>query len=212
LKYIAQITLIMWLMLIVGYLQARDFILQPLVKFPLVVLLSVFLTVSFWILQKAEKRGYSLIFIGIFLFNIGMPLYASIRNHEIIETLDRDAGKGIDPELAEVLLFGDSVQEREMAAQILYTRHGISLPYKAADNSFTAYSANKADKDQYFIAHQQRLQAEMAIKNLHEQIEASTFLVGLQLTLFFMLLIFLILYDRPGSLATSRNIEKLVDA
>jgi hypothetical protein len=186
-------------MLIVGYLQMRDFILQPLVKFPVAVLLSVFLTVSFWILQKAEKRGFSLLFIGIFLFNIWMPLYASIINHEFIETIDQDAEKGIAPELAELLCLGDTVQEREMTAKIIYTRYGIGLPYKMADDSFVLYSSDKADKDQYFVAHQLRMQADMAIRNLNEQIEASNFLVGLQLALFFTLLIFLLLYDRPGT-------------
>lgn len=184
-------------MLIAGYLQARDFILQPFVKFPLVILLSIFLTVSFWILQRAGRRGISLIFIGILFFNIGMPFYASIISHEIITTLEQDAGKGIDPQLAELLLFGDDVREREMAAKVIYTRHGISLPYKNADTGFTAYAPNKADQDQFFIAHQQRLQGEAALGNMHEQIEASYFLIALQLILFIILLIFLLLYDRP---------------
>jgi hypothetical protein len=184
-------------MLIAGYLQARDFILQPFVKFPLVILLSIFLTVSFWILQRTGRRGISLIFIGILFFNIGMPFYASIISHEIIKTLEQDAGKGIDPQLAELLLFGDDVREREMAAKVIYTRHGISLPYKSADIGFTAYAPNKADQDQFFIAHHQRLQAEAAIGNMHEQIEASNFLIALQLILFIILLIFLLLYDRP---------------
>jgi hypothetical protein len=184
-------------MLIAGYLQARDFILQPFVKFPLVILISIFLTVSFWILQRAGRRGISLIFIGILFFNIGMPFYASIISHEIIKTLEQDAGKGIDPQLAELLLFGDDVREREMAAKVIYTRHGISLPYKNADTGFTAYVPNKADQDQFFVAHQQRLQAEAAIGNMHGQIEASNFLIALQLFLFIILLIFLLLYDRP---------------
>ncbi len=46
----------------------------------------------------------------------------------------------------------------------------------------------------------------MAIRNLTDQIEASNFLVGLQLALFFMLLIFLLLYDRPGSSAVKKKI------
>jgi hypothetical protein len=189
----------MWLMLVVGYLQLRDFILQPVVKFPVVILLSVFLTVSFWILQKAGKRCLSLLFLGIFLFNLWMPLYASISNNAFIKTLDRDVEKGIAPELAELLSSGDTVQEREMAAKIIYTRHGISLPYKTADDSFTVYPPNKTDRDQYIIAHEQRVQADMAMRNLDQQVEASNFLVGLQLALFFMLLIFLLLYDRPES-------------
>ena len=200
-KYLPHITVGMWLVLIFGYLQLRDITLQPMVKFPAVILLSVFLTVSFWVLQKGGKRGLSLLFLGIFLFNVWMPLYASIINNEFIKTIDRDAEKGLAPELAELLSSGDTVQEREMAAKIIYTRHGISLPYKTADNSFVAYSPNRTDKDQYFLAHEQRMQADMTIRNLTEQIEASNFLVGLQLALFFMLLIFLLLYDRPGSSA-----------
>ncbi len=198
-KYLPHITACMWLVLIFGYLQMRDLILQPIVKFPVVILLSVFLTVSFWSLQKAEKKLLSLLFIGIFLFNVCMPLYSSIMNNEFVKTIDRDTEKSIAPELAELLSSGDTLQEREMAAKIIFTRHGISLPYKTADDSFAAYHPNKTDKDQYLIAHEQRIQADMAIRNLNEQIEASNFLVGLQLTLFFTLLIFLLLYDRPGS-------------
>ncbi len=208
-KYLPQITVGMWLILIVGYLQLRELILQPIVKFPAVILLSVFLTVSFWVLQKAGKRGLSLLFLGIFLFNVWMPLYASSINNEFIKTIDRDAEKGIAPELAELLSSADTVQEREMAAKIIYTRHGISLPYKTADNSFATYSPNKTDKDQYILAHEQRRQADMAIRNLTEQIDAGNFLVGLQLALFFMLLIFLLLYDRPGSGAVKENVLSL---
>lgn len=205
-KYLPHITVGMWLMLIVGYLQLRDFILQPMVKFPAVILLSVFLTVSFWLLQKAGKRGLSLLFLGIFLFNVWMPLYASIINNEFMKTIDRDVEKGIAPELAELLSSADTVQERKMAAKIIYTRHGISLPYKTADDSFAAYSPNKTDKDQYFLAHEQRMQADMTIRNFTEQTEAGNFLVGLQLALFFVLLIFLLLYDRPGSGAVKEKV------
>jgi len=197
LKYLPHITLCLWLMLIVGYLQQRDFILQPLVKFPSVILLSVFLTVSFWILQKARKPGFSLLFIGILIFNIWMPFYASIINNQYIKTVERDSEKGIDPKFAELLISGETVEERQMAAQIIYTRHGVVLAYKGTSDSFTLHTPTKIDKDQYIIANEQRMQAEKTISNLNDQIEASNFLVALQLALFFVLLIFLLLYDRP---------------
>lgn len=197
LQYLPHITVGMWLMMITGYLLVPDFILQPLVKFPLVILITIFLTVSFWILHKAGKRGLALLFIGIFLFNVWMPVYASILNNEWVKSIDQDTGKGIAPELAELLCLGDTAEEREMTAKIIFTRHGISLPYKAADDSFIAYSPTKADKDQYIISNEQHIQAVMATTNLKGQIEASNFLVGLQLALFLILLIFLLLYDRP---------------
>ncbi len=203
-KYLPHTTLCMWIMLIVGYLLQRDFILQASVKFPVVILLSVFLTVSFWILQKSGKRGFSLIFIGIFLFNVWMPFYVSITHNQFIKTIAKDTEKGIDQEIAELLVTAENLEERQMAAQIIFTRHGIALPYKVASDSFSLYSPTKTDKDQHVIANEQRLQAEMAVRNLHEQIEASNFLVGLQLALFVGLLLFLLLYDRPETGAVVR--------
>ena len=204
-KYLPHITVGMWLLIITGYLLARDFILQPLVKFPLVLLITIFLTVSFWILYRAGSKGFSLLFIGIFLFNVWMPLYASIENNEWLKSIDQDTAKAIPSELAELLCLGDTAEERAMTAQIIFTKYGVSLPYKAEDNSFMAYTPTKADKDQYFVANEQRVQAGMAISNLKGQIEASNFLVGLQLALFLTLLNFLLLYDRPTGQGTANK-------
>jgi Ca2+/Na+ antiporter len=186
----------MWLMLILGYQQAPELILQPLVKFPLVILLSVFLTVSFWLLQKAGKKSFSLVFIAMFLFNIGVPMYASSRNHAILDTLGQDAGKGIEPELAELLVKGDDGLERETAARLIYQRYGITLPFKTADDTLIIYAPTKTEKDNFFVTHENNIQTDMAIRNLTYQIEAINFVVALQLITFFVLLLFLILYDR----------------
>jgi hypothetical protein len=196
LKYLPHCTCIIWLLVLLGYQQVPELILQPLVKFPLVILLSVFLTVSFWLLQKAGKKSFSLIFIAIFLFNIGVPMYAANRNYAILDTLNRDAGKGIDPPLAELLVHGDDVQEREMAARLIYQRHGIALPYRTADDSLAIYSPDKTEKDNFIAAHEHTLRTENAISNLTYQIEAINFLVVLQLLIYSVLLLFLILYDR----------------
>jgi hypothetical protein len=196
LKYLPHCTCIIWLLVLLGYQQVPELILQPLVKFPLVILLSVFLTVSFWLLQKAGKKSFSLIFIAIFLFNIGVPMYAANRNYAILDTLNRDAGKGIDPPLAELLVHGDDVQEREMAARLIYQRHGIALPYRTADDSLAIYSPDRTEKDNFIAAHEHTLRTENAISNLTYQIEAINFLVVLQLLIYSVLLLFLILYDR----------------
>lgn len=196
LKYLPHCTLLIWLLILLGYLQTPELILQPLVKFPLVILLSVFLTVSFWLLQKAGKKFFSLIFLAIFLFNIGVPLYATNRNHAILDTLSQDAGKGIEPPVAELLVGGDNVEEREMAARFIYQRYGIALPYKTTDDSLAIYSPDKTDKDNFLVTHENTLQTESAIRNLTYQIEAINFLIVLQLLIFVVLLLFLILYDR----------------
>ncbi len=173
-----------------------ELILQPLVKFPLVILLTVFLTVSFWLLQKARKKGFASLFLVVFLFNIGVPIYAGYRNHAIVDTLSQDGGKGIEPQVAELLVHGDNVQEREMAARLLYGRHGIALPYRTADDGLAIYSPDKTEKDGFLVTHENIVQAESAIRNLTYQIEAINFLVVLQLLIFVVLLLFLILYDR----------------
>ncbi len=195
-KYLPHCTFLIWLLVVLGYLQVPELILQPLVKFPLIILLSVFLTVSFWFLQKAGKKFFSLIFLAIFLFNIGVPMYASNRNRAILDTLSQDAGKGIEPPVAELLVHGDNAEEREMAARFIYQRYGISLPYKTADDSLAIYSPDKTEKDNFLVTHENTLQAESAIRNLTYQIEAINFLVVLQLLIFIVLLLFLILYDR----------------
>lgn len=196
LKYLPHCTCVIWLLVVVGYLQVPELILQPLVKFPLLILLSVFLTVSFWLLQKAGKKFFAVIFLMLFLFNIGVPMYARYQNSALVDTLNQDAGKGIEPSVAELLVGGDNGLEREMAARFIYQRHGIALPYKIADDSLAVYTPDKTEKDNFLVTHEQSLQAESAIRNLTYQIEAINFLVVLQLLIFVVLLLFLILYDR----------------
>jgi hypothetical protein len=195
-KYLPHCTCVIWLLVIVGYLQVPELILQPLVKFPLVILLSIFVTVSFWLLQKAGKKFCAVIFLMIFLFNIGVPMYAWQQNSALVDTLNKDAGKGIEPSVAELLVGGDNGLEREMAARFIYQRHGIALPYKTADDSLTVYAPDKTAKDNFLVTHEQSLQAESVIRNQTYQIEAINFLVVLQLLIFVVLLLFLILYDR----------------
>lgn len=195
-RYLPVCTVALWLAIILGYVFVRDILLLEYVKFPLILLLSVLLPVCFWELQKNDQRIRALLFIFIFLFNVGAPAYGAWHNHKMRVAFDDYISIGIDPQMANLLVTGDSIEERKLAAQILYEKFGVQLPYKTGEQEFVLFIPDKSNRDNYVLNHDTSYRARTAVENLDYQNNFIFGIILLQAVLFAGLLVFLILYDR----------------
>jgi hypothetical protein len=184
-----------------GYIFAKDIFILPMVKFPALILLSICLPVSFWTLQAKKKRLYACAFIGIFFINNAILVYGLISNYSTLESLLNYTEKKIDPELAKLLVSGNSEKERSVVGRLIFQKHGIILPFKTHDDLYVLYTPTQADKDLFIDNHDRNYRIILAQQNLSNQIVTTFFLITLQVTIFFILLIYLILFDRPSQTA-----------
>ncbi len=178
-----------------GYIFAKDIFILPIIKFPTLILLSIVLPVSFWTLQAQKQRIYAFAFIGIFIINNAILVYGLFSNYSTLESLLNSAEKKIDPELVKLLVLGESEKERSIVSRIIFQKHGVTLPFKTHDDLFALYAPTQADKDIFVDNHEKNYMHYLAKQNLSNQIVTTFFLLALQVTIFFILLIYLILYD-----------------
>lgn len=62
------------------------------------------------------------------------------------QQIAEEVNKGIQEELAEYLVTAVSGNKRRIAAQLIYQRHGVALPFKNDSESYTLYVPSEADK------------------------------------------------------------------
>jgi hypothetical protein len=195
LNTIPKLTIILWLLLVAAYKIFPQLLFNQNVQFPLAVLLSILLPVCFWIKAVRGEKFSSLIFIGIFFFNSALLLYALERNYSAEKAFTNSAEKGIDPQIAEMLTRAEPIQRRQFAAQIIYQRYGVALPYKSSNVSYSLYVAEQTDKDKYRNNFARTAQVDMARINATKQMLTAFLLLALHVGIFTILLIFLILYE-----------------
>lgn len=170
---------------------------QDRIQFPLVLLFSVLLPVSFWQLanNKGKRKYLALLFIGIFIINISF-LSAVMRGSFIMQQqVSEELKRGIQPEFAKYLLTAVSAEKRELAARLIYQRHGVALPFKDTPDSCIVYEATKIDREKF----KENFFAMNKLNMKKAEFTASFFTAALLLMshagLFIALLIFLILFE-----------------
>jgi len=196
-KYIPAVTALLWVTIIVGYIFFRDIFILPSIMFPTVTLLSIVLPVSFWTLQAQEKRVFSLIFIGIFCINNAILTYGFVKNYSALNSLLDYTENRIDPDLAKLLISGNSEKERSAVSRIIFQKHGVALPFMTHDSLFSLHRPSRTDKDIFLDNHEKSYLTVLKKQNLSSQLITTFFLIALQVTIFLVLLTYLILFDRP---------------
>lgn len=198
-KFIPLITLLLWGLIVALYFYLQEIFLQPAIKFPLLIILTIFITVSFWSLQKQGKKLFALLFIAIFVCNTGILAYGLVFNHNLLSSLNATTAAPLDPEMARLLITGDSEIERQTAARIIFERHGIALSYKTTESNFKLYVPTKSDRDAFIHNQDLYVQKTQLKNNLTYQTIPLFFLLLLQIVIFSGLLIYLIFSDTQVS-------------
>ena len=196
-KYMPPVTVLLWISMVMSYVFVRDLFISPMILFPTLTLLSILLPVSFWTLQAKGKRLYALVFIGIFCINNTILVYGFINNYSTLNSLLEHAGSKIDPDLAKLLVSGNNEKERSAVGHIIFQKYGVALPFMTQENVFSRHTPTKADKHIFMGNNEKNYLMVLKKQSLSNQIITTFFLIGLQVTIFLVLLIYLILYDRP---------------
>jgi hypothetical protein len=196
LKKIPSLTALFWLLLILSYKFFPRIILDQYLQYPLIILLSILLPVSFWLKIQDGKRYQSLIFIGIFLINSTLLVFALERNYTTQKMLERNSGKGIYPELAEMLTNAESLEKRQLAARFIYQRHAVAMPYKSTGTSYVLYTPSQSDQNRYRTNFARNMHTDTIRMNATQQMMMAFFYLILHAGIFLALIVFLIVYEQ----------------
>ena len=195
-KKIPFVTSIFWLLIILGYKFFPQIVLKETLQYPLVVLLSILLPVSFWLKIQDGKKYQSLIFIGIFFINSLFLLFAIERNYTAQRMMEQTSGQGIYPELAEMLTHAETPGKRQLAARLIYQQHAVALPYRSTDTTYILYAPSKSDQDRYRTNFAQKAHAARVKMNATQQMLTAFLYLLLHAGIFLTLIVFLIVYEQ----------------
>lgn len=196
LKKIPAITVILWLVMLFGFKLYPGFFLQGFIQYPLVVLLSILLPVSFWLRIQSGKKLYALLFVGIFFMDVTALTFALEKNFSAQRFLEKNAGKGIVPEIAEFLSSAENLEKSRLAARLIYQRHAVSMPFRSAEKGFALYEPSQQDRETYRTNFARNTEIVVAGMNAMEQMLTTFFLLILHGGLFLLLLVFLLFYEK----------------
>jgi hypothetical protein len=180
-----------------GYQFFPEIILRDSIKYPLIVVFSIFLPVSFLLKQGDNRTRYhALVFALIFLTNIGALTVGLARNYSILTSFTNSNEQSIPTNLAEFLTTEKSVEKRRTIAQIFYQQYGVSVPYKVMENAYTLYVPNQQDKEHYRANAALSAEKKTAKTNLSLQIIELFFLLILHAGLFFLVIVLLLIFEQ----------------
>lgn len=195
-KKIPFFTLLLWLLIIFGYCYHSEWFLKEYVQYPLVVLLSILLPVSFWQKNKEKKKVSAAVYLALFFINITFLLQLTAQNYNVVESLETKTRKGIIPEIAELLSEPANSEKNRFAARFIYQNHAISIPYRSSTNDFSLYLPTVTDRAQYQQNAAQKTNWDMARMAARSEMISTAFLLLLHTGIFLLILPFLILYDQ----------------
>ncbi|MDU9048020.1 MAG: hypothetical protein Q3M30_04170 [Candidatus Electrothrix sp. Rat3] len=196
-KKITGVTGLIWAFFLLGYCFFPELVKQDSIQFPFALLLSVLLPVSFWQVANQEKRKYfALFFIAIFFVNISFLLVIIRGSFAMQQQIAEEVNKGIQEELAEYLVTAVSGNKRRIAAQLIYQRHGVALPFKNDSESYTLYVPSEADKKTFQKNFFARNDLKLQSGGFSASFTTAALLLMIHVGLFITLLVFLVLYDK----------------
>ena len=194
-KSLPFVTAILWITTLVGYLFLPSVFRQEYFQYPLVLLLSILLPVSFWMVANGKNKYFSLLFVGMFIFNVSFFIFALKTNYAVERQLSVQSHAGLNPKLAELLVTEVDTEKRKIIARIIYQQHGITLPYKDDQGGYSLYPPNKEDLNRHLENRIKLADLSMQSWELSFNLMTTGFLLAVHVFLFFALVVFLILYD-----------------
>ena len=194
LKKLPLLTLLLWSLMIAGYVFLPGIFLQEYVQYPLVVLLSVFLPVSLFVAMQDGNRVFAAVMAGIFLMNAGLLLFVLENNYSSWRAIEREAGKGIIPEVASFL--AENPAKSQFAAHQIYQHHGVAMPFMAKGESFEVFMPGEEDKKLFRENFNKAVEVDVAAMNANKQTLTTFLLLALHVGIFILLLVFLLIYEQ----------------
>lgn len=195
-RYLPRITLLLWGLMIAGYILLPQVVLRDVVQYPLVVLLSILLPISLWLsVQEGRKIG-ALVLAVVFFANVALLVIALERSYSSWKDLERRANKGIFPPIAGLLAGkGDAVKSRS-AARYIFRHHSVKVPYQTGDGGFAVYTPDEEDKKVFRQQSSQVADANVGRMDAEGQLLATFLLLALHVGIFILVLLFLLVYEQ----------------
>lgn len=197
-KHLPRITLLLWGLMIAGYILLPQVVLRDVVQYPLVVLLSILLPIGLWLSAQDGRKLGAMALAGVFVVNVTLLVFVLERNYSAWKNLERAAGKGVVPAIVGLLAGEKDATTSRIAARYIYHHHSIKVPYKTGDEGFAVYVPSEQDKKIYRQQFSQGVEIDVARMNGESQLLTTFLLLALHVGIFVLLLLFLLLYEQKA--------------
>jgi hypothetical protein len=197
-KHLPWITLLLWGLMIAGYILLPQVVLRDVVQYPLVVLLSILLPIGVWLSAQDGRKLGAMALAGVFVVNVTLLVFVLERNYSSWKNLERAAGKGVVPAIVGLLAGEKDATKSRIAARYIYHHHSIKVPYKTGDEGFAVYVPSEQDKKIFRQQFSQGVEIDVARMNGESQLLTTFLLLALHVGIFVLLLLFLLLYEQQA--------------
>ncbi|WP_163336829.1 hypothetical protein [Desulfopila sp. IMCC35008] len=157
---------------------------------PVLVLLTVLLPVSFWILLEKTKWMFSLVMILIFMFNLswfGVDLFNKYKMFEKYSS----SMEGVDPDWIRMASDSENSIERKNVARAIFQKHGVKIAYRMENEAYALYSPTTEDRGSIMENIDRRANQNILKRNLRYDIMTDAFLISLQMIVFLLVFVYL---------------------
>ncbi|KAB2890563.1 MAG: hypothetical protein F9K32_08205 [Desulfobulbaceae bacterium] len=202
LKKLPLLTMLLWSLMIAGYVFLPRIFLQEYVQYPLVVLLSVILPVSLWVAVLDGRRILAAAMAAVFLLNAGLLLFVLENNYSASGILEHETGKGILPQVAGFL--AENPAKSQYAARQIYQRHGVAVPFRSGAESFGVFAPGDEDKKLFRENFNKAVDMDVAAMNASKQMLTTFLLFALHVGIFILVLLFLLIYEQGPPAGSGR--------
>jgi hypothetical protein len=197
-KHLPRVTLLLWGLMIAGYILLPQVVLREAVQYPLVVLLSILLPIALWLSVQDGRRMGAMVLAMIFVANVVLLVFVLERNYSSWKNLERAAGKGVVPAIVGLLAGEKDAAKSRLAARYIYHHHSLKVPYKTGDEGFAVYVPSEQDKKTFRQRFSQGVEIDVARMNAESQLLTTFLLLALHVGIFVLLLLFLLMYEQKA--------------
>lgn len=197
-KHLPRITLLLWGLMIAGYIFLPQVVLKDVVQYPLVVLLSIFLPISLWLSAQDGRKLGAMVLAGIFVANVTLLVFVLERNYTSWKNHERSAGKGIVPAIVGLLAGEKDAANSRLAARYIFQHHYVEVPYRTGEGGFAVYAPSEQDKTIFRQRFAQGVDANVVRMNAESQLLTTFLLLALHVGIFVLLLLFMLMYEQKA--------------
>lgn len=198
-KYLPIITMALWIAMVAFYYCAKTLFFNPYILLPLFTLLSIFIPMSFWVMQFTGKRFLSVIFIGLFLANCFILGFQLVRSAVNVSKIEPYEVLVIDPAQANQRFTAEKGVQRLNISRYIYERSGLATSYKNDDGRLQVFSPNDLEKSTMYLNASKHYQMLENKGHLMYYIQGIALLLAIHIIIFVGTLVYLVLLEGPGT-------------
>lgn len=196
-RHLPFITIVFWVSIIALSFLSPDLFLQTIVKFSLVIILSILLSASFWFLQSKGLKLYVLAMPGILLVNAIVLIYGLNLTYSTNAALTEYIGGQLSPEWTKLIASTKNQSEKNFTQKLIFGKQINNLPLTDNEEQLGKTKPPQENRSALMNSLKRKLHLLVISREISYQVFELFFMLALHVTIFITLLIYFILYDKP---------------